>query len=328
MAIIEGTEGPDVLAGTDESDTIYGYGGDDVLNGRDGIDILYGGAGNDDLEGKSGSDNLYGGDGDDILEGARGFDILDGGAGADVLRGGLDHDRYLNVQADDTIIELVGGGTDTVEAFGWDVRLRAHVENLILGGTNVTGWGNAETNVMDSHSEEGGALYGLAGSDWLTAHRAGIALYGGSGDDVLQGVGATEMHGGSGRDYIRLHDDGDVATGGGGVDTFVLVFNDSDASARHITDFDARTEEISIIDNSGLFEAFGSGPTGAQYFYSGEGAGAVAQTADHYFVFDRSSGALYYDPDGNGATTQIQIAWIELAAGELRGRNIEVQESD
>jgi Ca2+-binding RTX toxin-like protein len=50
MAYIQGTDGPDVLPGTDEGDLIVARGGDDTLNGGKGIDLLYGQGGADRFE--------------------------------------------------------------------------------------------------------------------------------------------------------------------------------------------------------------------------------------------------------------------------------------
>jgi Ca2+-binding RTX toxin-like protein len=116
-AVIDGTEGDDLLIGSAHEDTINGLGGDDFLdggagsndlNGGDGDDTLisgylpsneqgsslWGDEGNDLLIGTAVDDKLYGGDDDDILVGGAGYDILEGGAGADVLDGGKgDNDR-------------------------------------------------------------------------------------------------------------------------------------------------------------------------------------------------------------------------------------------
>ena len=47
MAIINGSNGSDVLIGTPQDDTLYGYAGDDTLDGAGGHNILFGGNGND-----------------------------------------------------------------------------------------------------------------------------------------------------------------------------------------------------------------------------------------------------------------------------------------
>ncbi|PWG63409.1 calcium-binding protein [Spiribacter halobius] len=147
----EGTNGDDVIRGSDIRDIMLGRGGDDRLYGRkaddrleggpgadwleggSGADTLRGGAGDDWLRGGTGSDTLRGGGGDDILSGGGGDDTLAGGPGADVLSGGAGDDRLV-VDADDDA-ELVegGSGTDTVILDGvWrgDVRGFQGVERI------------------------------------------------------------------------------------------------------------------------------------------------------------------------------------------------------
>ncbi|WP_051098309.1 calcium-binding protein [Sporichthya polymorpha] len=70
----EGTDGDDVLAGSNANDLIRGRLGDDRISGGGGHDILCGDAG---------ADVLRGGGGNDLLIGGRGRDRLDGGAGED-----------------------------------------------------------------------------------------------------------------------------------------------------------------------------------------------------------------------------------------------------
>lgn len=36
--------------------------------------------------------------------------------------------------------------------------------------------------------------------------------------------------------------------------------------------------------------------------------GLAAKTADHHLIYDKASGALYYDADGVGGAAQVQIA--------------------
>jgi TolB protein len=60
-----GTNGADVLTGTDDNDVICGLGGDDTLEGGKGDDVLIGGGGSDRLKGAGDSDFCLGGDGDD-----------------------------------------------------------------------------------------------------------------------------------------------------------------------------------------------------------------------------------------------------------------------
>jgi hypothetical protein len=87
-----GTDGDDVIWGTEDEDVIMGLDGNDAIQADAEDDIVCGGPGNDTLHGATGSDSLYGEDGDDVLFGAKGKDLLSGGNGRDVLWGGPDLD--------------------------------------------------------------------------------------------------------------------------------------------------------------------------------------------------------------------------------------------
>ncbi|MGY1723693.1 ExeM/NucH family extracellular endonuclease [Blastococcus sp. SYSU DS0533] len=82
---VVGTDGDDVLPGTNQADVIMGLGGDDVLAGLNGEDVICGGAGDDRLAGGNGEDVLSGGFGADELAGDNGADVVVGGPGADRL---------------------------------------------------------------------------------------------------------------------------------------------------------------------------------------------------------------------------------------------------
>jgi hypothetical protein len=76
-----GTDGHDLILGSDKNDVIVAGPGNDVVHGDAGDDILCGGPGNDSLFGARGADIIYGGPGDDWLFGAPDPDELYGGPG-------------------------------------------------------------------------------------------------------------------------------------------------------------------------------------------------------------------------------------------------------
>lgn len=78
VEMVTGSEGPDVLIGTDEADFLVGSAGDDTLEG---------GGGRDELQGHDGADTILAGAGDDRLNGGAGADRLDCGADRDLLEG-------------------------------------------------------------------------------------------------------------------------------------------------------------------------------------------------------------------------------------------------
>jgi hypothetical protein len=89
-----GTEGDDVIAGTDLADVLVGLAGNDRLVARDGYmgDTLLGGEGDDLLVGGFAEDIVRGGPGNDRLLGGRRRDALYGGPGGDFIdaEGGRD----------------------------------------------------------------------------------------------------------------------------------------------------------------------------------------------------------------------------------------------
>ena len=208
--MLRGTDGGDVLTGTQFRDDLHGGAGNDVLNGAGADDRLYGGEGDDiyvvsdpsqqviELAGggddtvRSGShryvlgenverlellDGAYegtGNQGNNTLIGNQGDNRLDGQAGEDRLVGGGGDDTYVVDSAGDVVIEVAGEGIDTVES-ALDWQLGDHLENLVLTGSgNLSGVGNSLDN----------ELYGNDGNNRLEGGVGADRLYGGLGDDL------------------------------------------------------------------------------------------------------------------------------------------------
>ncbi|HEX8525763.1 M10 family metallopeptidase C-terminal domain-containing protein, partial [Allosphingosinicella sp.] len=85
------------------------------------------------------------------LDGGEGNDTLTGGLGADRLTGGAGNDTYV-IDATDTLVELAGGGTDTVVA-GHSYTLLDEFEILTLTGIGtIHGTGNAANNTLNGNA--------------------------------------------------------------------------------------------------------------------------------------------------------------------------------
>jgi Ca2+-binding RTX toxin-like protein len=185
MAKIIGTNGNDTLQGGAANDTMAGFGGNDSLSG---------GAGNDTIRGDSGDDTLIGEAGDDTLIGGDGSDLLSGREGNDRMTGGRGDDRYVVEAIGDIVQEAAGEGIDTVIAFVENYALTANVENLLLVGNSVRGFGNGLNNEI-SGTDKNNTLFGNAGNDILTGF---------DGDDILSGdAGNDTLTGGAGKDAFR-----------------------------------------------------------------------------------------------------------------------------
>jgi Ca2+-binding RTX toxin-like protein len=157
-----------------------------------GPGVLYGWLGDDALTGFANNN--------DRLEGGRGDDTLDGDSGADTMLGGLGDDLYRVGDIGDVVTELAGAGTDTVVATLNHYTLTANVEILQYSGTD--------------------AFYGIGNA-------LGNALYGGIGDDTLDGAGGGDiMTGMAGSDtyIVRNVNDKVVEAAGQGYDTVLIAY--------------------------------------------------------------------------------------------------------
>jgi len=190
----------------------------------------------DTLTGNGGDDTLIGAWDDDRLEGGAGNDLLIGSGGADVMIGGAGNDRYVldwdfdytfsGIRyvdlGEDTIIELPGGGTDTVYSNAEEVVLGANVENaILLDFSNLAALGlDYASGILSSTSTRAQNATGNELANILTGNVTDNDLYGGGGNDTLfggrsddrldGGTGADRMEGGSGDDTYVVDNVGDL----------------------------------------------------------------------------------------------------------------------
>jgi Ca2+-binding RTX toxin-like protein len=128
-------------------------------------------------------------------------------------------------------------------------------------------------------------LYGEGGNDGLGGHSGADLLDGGTGDDRL--------HGGKDRDTL---------IGGAGADTF--IFKELGASnSDKIKDFRHGSDHFEL---HGVFKALQGGDVPANEFY----LGTKAHDANDHIIYDKATGNLYYDEDGNGAHKQELFAQL------------------
>ncbi|MHC5596588.1 MAG: beta strand repeat-containing protein [Nostoc sp.] len=347
--VINGQGGDDIIEGLSGNDLLRGGAGNNTLNGGIGADtlnldyptgnnLLSGGDGNDSLFASgydyyssnygengeflsSGNNTLNGGAGADTLDasGSRGNNLLNGGDGNDSLSisGSQERREVVNPYAnysDNYYSDSRSLGNNTLNGGVGDDTLSASGsigKNLLFGGDgndslSISGYynhyysGDYEYN-SDSRSYGDNLLDGGDGNDTLSASGAlgNNTLNGGNGNDILTG--------GDGNDILTGGCGNDSLYGGGGIDTFdTFGFNSFNEGIDTIYDFDA-TNELIEVSAVGFGGGLSAGVLSAAQF----SIGASATTSTERFIYNSTTGALFFDQDGNGgAFTQVQFALV------------------
>jgi len=169
------------------------------------------------------------------------------------------------------------------------------LSNLTHGG--IIGSLNASVlTIVDNDQTTGINQGGTSGND---------SLYGTSGNDVLDGLsGNDSLIGGAGNDSLIGGAGNDSLIGGSGKDSF-LFYSPND-KVDLIADFN-------VIDDRILIKAqnFGFGVTERRAIYPNQFLiGTVATASSHRFIYNNTTGSLYFDSDGNGITPAMAIATL------------------
>ncbi|XPM52951.1 MAG: calcium-binding protein [Leptolyngbya sp. IPPAS B-1204] len=213
------------------------------------------------------------------LTGGNGNDAISGNAGNDTLIGGTGNDLYIVDSTTDTIVENAAEGTDTVRSsVTFSLAALTNVENLTLIDTASNGTGNTLNNTLRGNTQNN-TLNGGSGNDILEGNEGNDSLIGGSESDTLTGgLGNDSLTGNDGTDFFVLNAPGQ------GIDT--------------IADFQVGQDKMRVSA-----AAFGGGLISgttitANQFRAAAGA-TTAISAEHRFIYNSTTGALFYDADGN-----------------------------
>jgi Ca2+-binding RTX toxin-like protein len=340
-----GGNGNDTIIGATGSDDLIGGSGNDILDGSTGdisnnSDTLLGGLGDDLFKVNSANDvvnedtnagidtvessatftivdpdvenltlvgnaaiNGTGNDNDNFIRGNSAANTLTGKGGKDTLAGGGGNDIFVINDADgDVILEATNGGTDTVVA-NVTRTMANNLENLVqFGTTSIDAYGNLLSNRMTGNTSNND-LYGNAGNDTINGAGGSDRIYGGLGNDAMYGaIGNDLMYGQDGSDRIYGGLGSDTLVGGAGFDRFA-IYSPGEGIDR-IVDF-APVFDTMLVSASG----FGGGLTAGGYLNASSfHLGASAVDASDRFIYNANNGALYFDVDGIGGATQLQIA--------------------
>jgi hypothetical protein len=182
--------------------------------------------------------------------------------------------------------------------------LNSTANNLVLTGTDpINGTGNSLNNVIMGNNAAN-SLNGLDGRDWLYGSGGTDKLYGMDGNDFLSGGTADDMLSGwTGDDQLVGGAGNDTLLGGGGKDTF--TFYAAHEGVDRILDFSVTEDQIHIT-KAGFSQDLSVGALRADQFV----LGASASSSNDRLIYNPSTGALFFDADGNNGQQQTQIAQL------------------
>ncbi|WP_262027226.1 calcium-binding protein [Microvirga sp. Mcv34] len=188
---------------------------------------------------------------------------------------------------------------DALQGYAWYVNLnRGHdtfygndYDDLIRAGA-----GNDFVYGYDGDD----ILYGDAGADKLFGDWGDDDLYGGAGRDVLTG--------GAGSDYLNGGADSDQLTGGSGKDYFVFDTRPSSNNIDRVVDFRPVDDTI-MLDNKVFTRVGRDGWLSSGAFNTG----STAKDSSDRIIYNKQTGALFYDADGVGGVAAVKFA--QLSSG-------------
>ncbi len=348
MAAINGTPGNDVLSGTLLKDTISGLAGIDTLEGSKGNDLLTGGSSQDTFVIRigDGTDTItdFGGIGTGVVFDpviATEVDTLQFvGPGLSASNMALTQDKSnlvitfagvnnTRVILKDFALENLDNLPSTLTSVGignilfdgqtqvqdnFDV-LSANQNLESVFNKNTVTFLNNLSNTTQGYDDSNDVINAQGGNDTLLTHGGDDILRGNSGNDImLAGSGSDSLFGGSGSDALLGGIGNDTLTGGAGTDVFRFDYTFEGIDT--ITDFVVAEDTIQINGGLGLLDpvnGFGGGLTvGAAITTAQFVIGSAAADASQRFIYDQTTGGLFFDADGIGATAQVQIATLSI----------------
>ena len=299
--VLDGGAGNDTLAGGAGDDTYYvdssgdvvvelNLGGDDTVfstaasfamgANAETLILLPGAVGG---TGNALGNVITGNAGNNVLDGGAGNDVLQGGRGYDSMTGGTGNDTYYVNRGDGAGLAVLAPREDRVlEA------LNAGTDTVVSTLYTYSLEANVENLVLEGVGRKG---FGNALNNALTGNGLNNTFDGGAGNDTLEGGAGTD----------RL-------TGGLGNDNF--AFDSLDGSVDRILDYNVANDTIQL-SFAGFLGIGTLGSFDATAFVSN--AGGTAESPEDRIVYNSTTGALYYDADGNGGGAAVQFALLSGA---------------
>ena len=238
-----------------------------------------------DAEVSTGKLRLFGGQSASLTLTGTGFGLSVTGGVPDVT-GGTINGLILRYEGR-VITRVTGLQVDAEEMFNY---IQA---NNFIGYLNLIAKGHDRVD----GTELADGISGWTGND---------SVFGAKGDDMIEGHnGKDQLYGGRGNDTLAGQNGQDTLFGGKGADVFVFAESPGAAHRDVIRDFKPGVDEFRLDRDAFV----GIGPVdvlAAESFRTG----LVAKDGDDRILYQKSTGWLYFDPDGSGAADKIAFARV------------------
>jgi Ca2+-binding RTX toxin-like protein len=169
----------------------------------------------------------------------------------------------------------------------------------------VTNWGTESTKGTTAAD----VVYGGGGRDTLSGNAGDDTLKGGSNVDTLAGgTGNDRLYGGLGKD---------VLSGNTGKDAFVFDTKLSKSTnVDTLKDYNVRDDSV-WLENKIFTKVGRAGSEKKPVKLSSDAfhVGKAAADAQDRIVYDKATGALFYDRDGSGVAAAVQFATLKKGLG-------------
>ena len=332
--------GDDIVAGNVANNHLDGGAGFDVLDlslavSSITVDLAAGTAVGTDI----GTDTVVSfeavvsGAGNDFLYGTAGANYLDGAGGIDVMYGYGGDDTYLVDSMFDKVVESASQGVDLIKS-SVSYLLPTEVENLILLGSAISGYGNSANNTITGNVQSN-LLFGGAGADSLAGGGDGasaaphIVDYGAVLHDVIANAMLIPTSAFSLSADVNILDSTTVAhatidaAGDGTYRMYSLVVSAAGLAAT----FDIDSSSGGLDSYLRLYDSSGN-PLGESDDSSTTiGAGGSTSGYDSYLSYTFATAGTYYievsayphNSVGQSQTYQLNVSLNDLALGTGAG---------
>ncbi|HTV70830.1 MAG TPA: calcium-binding protein [Rhizobiaceae bacterium] len=200
--------------------------------------------------------------------------------------------------------DWVFNGTNRAEVAPKTLRVGDGASFNLKGDDLIRLFGGNDTFYSGGGNDQ---IYGGNGNDNLDGGDSGDKLFGNAGNDKLidTTTGNDTLNGGAGNDILDGGRNADLLIGGAGGDRFQFTVSPvgSFPGVDRIQDFQSID---TIVLAKAVFSKLVRGWLNPEYLSKT----GVAADANDRIVYNPATGALYYDPDGDGSASRIQFATL------------------